>query len=265
VSLLLRFERRIESLVEGLFTRWSRDRVHPVEIGRRVIREMETGAMAGLHGALLPNEYRVYLNPKDFGPYESFGPTLVAELADTLRSRAVELGGNLAGPVSLTVEPRDAIAAGEIYVEARLAPGADSGSGSAAAAGPSGTAAAAAGGEERRGVGSDTRIYRQGRPAAPRLRVLAGPAGTAGREFLLDRAELTIGRRLDQDIVIDDPSVSRSHARIYVTAGSVAVEDAGSTNGTAVNGRRLAGGRVPVRDGDRLQIGSVVLQLRSSE
>jgi hypothetical protein len=234
--------------------------VHPVEIGRRVIREMENGAMAGLSGALLPNEYRVYLNPKDFGPYESFGPALVAELADTLRSRAAELHANLAGPVRVTVEPRDAIAAGEIYVEARLAPSAEpSPAGTASApspTGPSGTVLAPA-------VGTDTRIYRHGPPAAPRLRVLAGPAGTAGREFLLDRPELTIGRRADQDIVLDDPSVSRTHARLYVSSTDAALEDAGSTNGTAVNGRRLGSGRVPVRDSDRIQIGNVLLQYRS--
>jgi hypothetical protein len=256
VSLLFRFERRIESLVEGLFTRWSRDRVHPVEIGRRVIREMENGAMAGLHGALLPNEYRVYLNPKDFGPYESFGPALVAELTDTLRARATELSANLAGPVRVTVEPRDAIAAGEIYVEARLSPAAEAAAGGAPAIGPAGTVVAPA-------VGSDTRIYRQGAPSAPRLRVLAGPPGTAGREFLLDRPELTIGRRADQDIVLDDPSVSRAHARIYVASGDAALEDAGSTNGTALNGRRIGSGRVAVRDSDRIQIGSVLLQYRS--
>jgi hypothetical protein len=260
---LFRFERRIESLVEGLFTRWSRDRVHPVEIGRRVVREMENGAMAGLHGALLPNEYRVYLNPKDFGPYESFGPALVAELTDTLRARAEELRANPAGPIRVTVEPRDAIAAGEIYVEARLTPDAEPSVGGAPPLDPPGVGASR-GGYPRPAAGSDTRVYRQGRPAAPRLRVLAGPPGTAGREFLLDRPELTIGRRADQDIIVDDPSVSRSHARIFVASGDAAVEDAGSTNGTAVNGRRIGPGRFPVRDGDRLQIGNVLLQYRGS-
>jgi hypothetical protein len=255
VSLLFRFERRIESLVEGLFTRWSRDRVHPVEIGRRVLREMENGAMAGLHGALLPNEYRVYLNPKDFVPYESFGPALVAELADALRSRAAELGAHLAGPVRVTVEPRDAIVAGEIYVEARLAPSAEPTPAGTATEGPRDAPVAPA-------VGTDTRVYRQ-HPVVPRLRVLAGPPGTAGREFLLDRPTITIGRRADQDIVIDDPSVSRAHARIHGGTGEAALEDAGSTNGTALNGRRIGGGRVPVRDGDRIHIGNVVLQYRS--
>lgn len=245
MSVLLRFERRIEAIVEGLFTRWSRDRVHPVEIGRRVLREMEGGAMAGLQGALLPNDYRVFLNPKDFAPYQSFVPALAGELADLLRNRATELDGRLAGPVHVSVEPREAIAAGEIYVEARLAPEAE----------PSAPAAPA--------PASDTRIYRHQRATTEaRLRVLAGPAGTAGREFLLDRPVLTIGRRTDQDIVIDDPSVSRAHARIYVTAGEAAVEDLGSTNGTALNGRPVGRERVPVHDGDRIQVGNALLQYR---
>jgi len=253
VSVFLRFERRIEALVEGLFTRWSRDRVHPVEIGRRVLREMEAGAMAGLRGALLPNDYRVFLNPKDFAPYESFAPALVGELAELLRDRAEELGARPAGPVHVSVEPREAIASGEIYVEARLSP--DAQPSPAAPAGPD---------DARTGVpGSDTRIYRRERAATgARLRVLAGPAGTAGREFLLDRPALTIGRRADQDIVIDDPSVSRTHARIHATEGEAAVEDVGSTNGTALNGRPIGRSRVPVHDGDRIQVGNVLLQYR---
>lgn len=254
MSVLLRFERRIESLVEGLFTRWARDRVHPVEIGRRVLREMEAGAMAGLRGALLPNDYRVFLNPKDFAPYQSLAPALVGELAGLLRDRAEELGARLAGPVHVSVEPREAIASGEIYVEARLSPDAEASQAAPAAPGAdAGTGA----------LELDTRIYRRERAAAgPRLRVLAGPAGTAGREFLLDRPVLTIGRRADQDIVIDDPSVSRAHARIHVTGGDAAVEDLGSTNGTALNGRPIGRGRAPVHDGDRIQVGNALLQYR---
>jgi pSer/pThr/pTyr-binding forkhead associated (FHA) protein len=111
--------------------------------------------------------------------------------------------------------------------------------------------------------GSDTRIYRRERAAtSARLRVLAGPAGTAGREFLLDRPVLTVGRRADQDIVIDDPSVSRTHARIHATENEAAVEDVGSTNGTALNGRPIGRSRVPVHDGDRIQVGNVLLQYR---
>ncbi|HYM92221.1 MAG TPA: FHA domain-containing protein [bacterium] len=106
---------------------------------------------------------------------------------------------------------------------------------------------------------SDTRVYRPPAPG-PRLRVLAGPPGEAGREFALDGPMVTIGRRPDQRIVLSDPSVSRSHARVEVGAWGVAIVDLGSTNGTEVNGHRLRDGRAVLRGGDRIRLGTVLLE-----
>jgi pSer/pThr/pTyr-binding forkhead associated (FHA) protein len=92
------------------------------------------------------------------------------------------------------------------------------------------------------------------------LRILNGPPGEAGREFALEGPVLTIGRRADQDIVLSDPSVSRSHAHIECGGWGVALVDLGSTNGTVVDGRRLQGGRAVLRGGERIEIGTVVLE-----
>lgn len=110
-------------------------------------------------------------------------------------------------------------------------------------------------------VGSDTRVYRRspGPEAAPRLRIQAGPQGTAGREFVLERPIMVIGRRADLDIVLNDSSVSRAHARLESAPGGVSLIDLGSTNGTLVNGRRVGRGRVLLGAGDRVQIGSILL------
>jgi len=104
----------------------------------------------------------------------------------------------------------------------------------------------------------DTRVYRPPAPG-PRLRVLAGPAEEVGREFPLE-GTVTIGRRADQRIVLSDPSVSRAHARIEVGDGGVAIVDLGSTNGTAINGHRLRSGRAGLRAGDRIRLGTVLLE-----
>lgn len=111
-------------------------------------------------------------------------------------------------------------------------------------------------------VGSDTRVYRRaaGTSTLPRLRIQAGPQGTAGREFALDRPLMTIGRRGGQDIMLNDPSVSRAHARIETALNEVTIVDLGSTNGTLVNGRPAGRGRVLLRAGDRIQIGSILLE-----
>jgi len=249
MSLLLRLERRIESLVEGLFARWAHDRVHPVEIARRLFRAMDEGAVAGLGGLMLPNDYRLFLHPKDFEPYTSLATPLVAELEAALRSRAAELGGRCPGTVRVTIGAREEITPGEVYVEARLTPDAPD-----VERAPDAT---------RVQTDADTRIYRRPGGARPamRLRVQAGPAGAAGREFVLDRPVMTVGRRPDQDIVLGDASVSRTHARIEVAPDGVAITDLGSTNGTLVNGRPAGESRVRLRAGDRIQIGVVSLEL----
>ena len=82
----------------------------------------------------------------------------------------------------------------------------------------------------------------------------------AGREFTLDRPLMVIGRRADQDIVLHDPSVSRAHARIEATFGEVVIIDLASTNGTLVNGRPVGRSGCLLRAGDRVQIGSILLE-----
>lgn len=256
MSLLLRLERRIEALVEGFFSR-ARDRVHPVEIGRRLLRAMDEGAVAGLAGMLVPNDYQVFLNPQDFAPYASFTEPLVRELEGALRARAQELKAQLPGPVRITLGARDEITAGEIYVEARLVPAAQP-VGAAGANAPVGEGRDA-GGMASPAVGADTRVYRR-EPGAARIRIQAGPPGAAGREFPLDRPVMTIGRRADQDIVLNDPSVSRAHARIEVTSDGVSIMDLDTTNGTRVNGHPVRTARVALRPGDRIQVGTVLFE-----
>jgi hypothetical protein len=258
VSLLLRLERRLEALALGLFAR-ARDRVHPLEIGRRLLREMDQGAVAGLRGTLAPNEYQVFLHPRDFAPYAALTATLAREFEDTLRDRAHELGAEFPGPVRVTLAARDEITPGEIYVQARLA-AADGRMRDDAASAPCHTGA----GDDREvaepTTAGDTRVYRRV-PGALRLRVQAGPPGAAGREFPLDRPATTIGRRTDQDIVLHDPSVSRVHARLELGPDGPSIVDLDSTNGTTVNGHPVQTSPVALRAGDRIQIGSVVLEL----
>jgi hypothetical protein len=80
----------------------------------------------------------------------------------------------------------------------------------------------------------------------------------AGSEHPVD-GELILGREHGSaDLVIDDPGVSRRHARVVTDAGGVIVEDLGSSNGTYVNGERISG-PVEVATGDEVQLGATVL------
>lgn len=88
-----------------------------------------------------------------------------------------------------------------------------------------------------------------------RLVMRAGPQ--PGQTFVLDRDSLTLGRDPGNEIAIGDPQVSRQHARITRQGGLTVIEDAGSTNGTFVNGLRLAGPHT-LTDGDVISLGDAV-------
>jgi predicted component of type VI protein secretion system len=75
-----------------------------------------------------------------------------------------------------------------------------------------------------------------------------------GKSFPLTKDELSLGRDISNDIVINDAEVSRHHARIYRQAGGFVLEDTGSTNGTFVNGQRLMGPHM-LRPGEMILLG----------
>lgn len=88
-----------------------------------------------------------------------------------------------------------------------------------------------------------------------RLVMRSGP--TAGKIFVLDKNEMFIGRDLTNDIVINDPEVSRRHTRLFLQGANYVVEDLGSTNGTSVNGQRLMGPYI-LRPGEMVTLGEHV-------
>lgn len=225
-------ERRIEQLVEGFFSRWAGHRVQPFEVRRQLLREMDRGANGGSRNLVLPNAYEVLLHPEDFAPYREGRASLIKELVDALHARAGELGGSFDGPLRIRIIDRDGVPPGEIRVEARIEPVA---------------------------TRPETRPRRTA-DGAPRLRVLNGPAGTESQEFSLTQPATTIGRDAGHAVVLSHPSVSRTHARIESGPAGTTIIDLGSTNGTILNGHLLRNSRAPLRGGDRVQIGALVLE-----
>ena len=88
--------------------------------------------------------------------------------------------------------------------------------------------------------------------------IRSGP--NAGTAYPLEKAELFIGRDLNNEIVINDPEMSRRHARLYLQGANYVLEDLGSTNGTAVNGQRLMGPYL-LRPGEMVTFGEHVALL----
>jgi pSer/pThr/pTyr-binding forkhead associated (FHA) protein len=96
------------------------------------------------------------------------------------------------------------------------------------------------------------------RQAPPHLRAIA-PEALKGRTFALGE-EITVGRAAGCQVTLDDSYASQLHARVYARDGTWYVEDLGSTNGTYLNRRKVAGPMVMQR-GDKLQIGNTILEL----
>ncbi|MDH3520678.1 MAG: FHA domain-containing protein [Myxococcales bacterium] len=79
--------------------------------------------------------------------------------------------------------------------------------------------------------------------------------GQTPRVILLDTQDLSIGRSDENDLAIDDPEISRRHARFARVEGGWVVEDQGTSNGTAVNG--VSAGRAQLASGDVIRVGGV--------
>ncbi|SRR5579884_905332 len=104
---LQRFEGRLERMVDGTLSVFRGD-LHPVEIGRRLTREMDLQRRLGVHGLISPNAFTVHLSPTDFDRFESFLDALVRELEEAAREHARTEDYVFVGPVTVSVveDPR---------------------------------------------------------------------------------------------------------------------------------------------------------------
>lgn len=92
-------------------------------------------------------------------------------------------------------------------------------------------------------------------PQTFQLVMKAGP--TPGKVIPLTKNDLSIGRDISNDIVINDAEISRKHAHLYLGPAGYTLEDLGSTNGTFVNGKRLVGPHV-LKPGELIMLGEHV-------
>ena len=127
---LQQFERRLERLVEGVFARAFRGGLQPVELGRRLRRDMDAGRTLGVRGTIAPNHFTYALAPKDMTRFESFEEALRRELAETAREHAREEGYLFVGPVDVVLEVDEHIAPGTFLLASDVvgAPGGPAGS-----------------------------------------------------------------------------------------------------------------------------------------
>jgi len=241
MSVLRNLESKIADLVEGAFSRAFRSEVRPLEIARRLAREMDLNATHSVSRTYAPNEYVVYLSPEDRERLAEYEDALVVELSGYLLEHARAERLELLTQPSVELETDDRLRLGEFGIQARLVQS-------------HGTGARAA----NRG---QTMIYTTADRLNESLEEAARPhrataiLRTADHRYVVAPEGARIGRGRDCDIVLADPNVSREHARLRPSGGAWVIEDLGSTNGVRVNGRRLAA-PCALSPGDRLELGT---------
>ena len=117
---LQQFERRLERLVEGIFARAFRGGLQPVEIGRRLTREMDLRRTLAPKGTLTPNEFTVALSPADRTRFEPIEDELVKELVAVAKDHAEVEGYTFLGPVTVAMETDDQLSPGIVLVSGQV-------------------------------------------------------------------------------------------------------------------------------------------------
>ncbi len=239
-------ETRLERLFEGVFGRAFRTNVQPVELARKLAKEMDDHRSVSVSRVYVPNEYTVYLSPADREQFEGYESSLVAELEEYLSDHAQRENYALLTPPRVRFETDADLAVGEFGIATRVAP-------------------------PRRGRALEediqpgaTMIYRpRTQPTeAVSLEEMGVERQVAvltwnGRRHVLDKPRVLLGRSREADIQIEDPNVSRRHAELVQEGSSYWIVDLGSTNGTEVDGRRVA--RALLENGSTITLGGTTV------
>jgi hypothetical protein len=244
MSMLRSIESKIADLVEGTFSRAFRSEVRPVEIARKLAREMEEHKSSSVSRTYVPNEYRVYLSPRDRERFADYEDALASELGGYLLEHARrERLAMLSRPV-IEFETDRRLGLGEFGIQTRLVQ-------------PHEEEAA----PEAEPESGRTMIYSTANRVAEPLEQRARDRHETalllvdGKRMVVGPAGITIGRSRKCDVVLNDINVSRQHAEIRPRGGSWVLSDLGSTNGSSLNGRRIEGPEV-VKAGDEIEIGT---------
>ena len=120
---LQQFEERLERLVEGTLAKPFRSNLQPIEIGRRLTREMDLHRRVGVHGLIAPNTFTVTLAPSDVDRFANFIDALSRELADAAREHAKTEGYSFVGPVDVQIYEGARLRAGRFTVTAEVVEG----------------------------------------------------------------------------------------------------------------------------------------------
>jgi hypothetical protein len=247
VSVLRNLEQRIENLVEGVFSRAFSSQVQPVEIARKLAKEMDSHRTASVARVYVPNQYVVWLSVEDRQRLEGYERSLEQELSAYLLEHARRHDYALLTRPEVELESDERLRLGEFGIQTRLV-----------------KPPARQGEVPEQGEQGQTMVYsvppkqtksRKRQPAS-HLTETKAIVSLGDRRYVLDGPVAALGRSRECDCVINDPNISRRHAELRRgSTGDWQIVDLESTNGVKVNGRQVEATRLS--PGDEVVLGTV--------
>jgi hypothetical protein len=251
-------EKRMESLVEGVFGRAFRRQVHPVEIAKGLTKQMDENRMVSVSRTYAPNDFTIHLSNADAESINAYQNALRDELIQYASTHAQTRSYHLMTPPKVRFITEDSLRFGEFGVTAKLT----GGTGPRAEGAPEDTS-------------GQTRIFRTEKPESGTQGEDQGTSAISPEEArkhglaretvelvledrtypLEGRGPWSIGRSEENDIVIQNPNISRKHAQLSRSENGFVVEDLGSTNGTLLDGAPID--RERIEGGDELTFGGI--------
>ncbi len=250
MSVLRKLEEKIQGLFEGSFGRAFKSPVQPVELARKLVKEMEDNKVISVSRVYAPNEYTLYLSPEDGEQFAAYSEYLAGDLSDYLMENARRQKYDLLSRPVVMFETDEDLQVGEFGIATRMVSGPE----------PEPEAPSA---QPEMGK---TVVYRPPAPPGGTMSVDADEARelglareritltAAGESFEVNKRVVLIGRSKHADMILTDPNVSRSHAELRQQGTDYILVDLDSTNGVEVNGKRIKS--QVLRNGDLITIGT---------
>ncbi|MDA8235693.1 MAG: DUF3662 and FHA domain-containing protein [Clostridia bacterium] len=265
MGFLNHLEKFSEKLIEGFFKGKFKGQLQPIEIAKKLAREMGARKTVSISRIYVPNEYTVLVSAEDWANLSVFEEEVVNELQQYLVGKARDKGYALATPPVVKFQVKEELALGIFEIESRFVEppeGMPRGFELEETREPE-----VEGAEEE--VPQHTQVFQPGSvplglfetqagEGRPELIILRG--SDPGMTFRLGQHRMVIGRRETNHIFLDDHNISRRHAQLDYIEGSYYISDLGSTNGTFVNDRRVEKQRL--EPGGRICLGTTELEFR---
>lgn len=238
MNLLEQLENKIEKLVEGLLINTASSKLEPIEIARRLKKEMESSRLLSVSKTYVNNDYEIIVSPEDYGFLDNLGRAFFDELVDFLKAAARENNYNFVSPPTVLLVKSNLTKKGSFEISSK-----------------------------NTAKKPESKITQ---PKIDSTQIFKPQNETAfletaeGKKFNLvkDPKGIIIGRSRSSDIFVPSPKISRNHAKISFDGSFFLIEDLNSTNGTFINDNKIS--KSKLNNGDKIKLANEIIFFRET-